>query len=276
MSQAVKLCAKMAAKVSEKLVKETKQSVKSTNGSASNGHAKKQPASKGVAKKKAAASNGIAKKDIADSYNKVKMHDGQQYTGMAIGRSHKWYYDKGEWKERKVTPDRWELTYSVTKRRAGKAPEGSGVPVGTGYHWFILSHQFVEKLNANDYSTTMVGLKFKLAHKRADKDKWSASDKAQRKKLIEILKGLVVELEEEPKKTTLVPIELDFKGRHYEGEAIPVISSCDDGVCRELDVSLNKKHIGVIRCTKNGWKLTELKNQKLVNAIGQQIFSWYA
>jgi hypothetical protein len=263
------------ARVSAKLKKEVEERVGPTKGSP-DGHGKKKATTPKLKTRKKADPAIAAKKDITDSYNKVKMHDGQQYTGMAIGRSHKWYYDKGEWKERKVTPDRWELTYSVTKRRAGKAPEGSGVPVGTGYHWFILSHQYVEKLNANDYSTTMVGLKFKLAHKRADKDKWSASDKAQRKKLIDILRGLVKELEDEPEKTTVVPLHLDFKGKHFDGEAIPVISSCNDGVCKELDVSLNKKHIGVIRCTKNGWRMNELKSQAMVNAIGQQIFSWYA
>ena len=36
------------------------------------------------------------KKDISDSYNQYKFFEGQQYTGMKIGRSHKWYYDKGE------------------------------------------------------------------------------------------------------------------------------------------------------------------------------------
>jgi hypothetical protein len=46
---------------------------------------------------------------------------------MKVGRSHKWYYDKGEWKEKKITPDKWEFTYAVNKRRAGHAPEGSGV-----------------------------------------------------------------------------------------------------------------------------------------------------
>lgn len=217
----------------------------------------------------------VAEKDVAESYNKVKQYNGQQYTGMAIGRSHKWYYDKGEWKERKVTPERWELTYSVTKRRAGHAPEGSGVPVGSAYHWFILSHQFVEKLNADDYSTTMVGMKFKLAHKRADKGKWNVSDTTQRKNLIKILKGFITELEQEPEKTVSVPIELDFKGKHYKGEGIPVISSCENGVCKELDITLNKKHLGVIRCTRNGWRMNELKSQAMVNAIGDQIFHWY-
>ena len=71
--------------------------------------------------------------NIAKTYNELKTFKGKQYTGMKVGRSHKWYYDKGEWKEKKVTPDKWEFSYSVTKRRAGHAPEGSGVPVGTEY-----------------------------------------------------------------------------------------------------------------------------------------------
>lgn len=43
---------------------------------------------------------------IAASYNQFKEFGGKQYTGMQVGRSHKWYYDKGEWKETKITPDR--------------------------------------------------------------------------------------------------------------------------------------------------------------------------
>src|SRR5678809_1813704 len=105
---------------------------------------------------------------------------------MRVGRSHKWHYDKEEWKEKKVTPDLWEISYTVTKRRAGKAPEGSGVPVGTQYHWYVIAHQIVSKLNANDYSTSLTGLKFKLGHKRADKETWSSSQKAQRKKAVQV------------------------------------------------------------------------------------------
>lgn len=138
------------------------------------------------------------KKDYSVSYNKYKTFGGKQYTGMKIGRSHKWYYDQGIWKEKKITPDQWEIEFKVTKRRAGKAPEGSGAPVGTEYNWYILAHQHVKKLNANTYSTEMTGQKFKLAHKRFDKEKWSSSDKAQRKKLIKILQQFIEELEKEP------------------------------------------------------------------------------
>lgn len=116
---------------------------------------------------------------------------------MKIGRSHKWYYDKGEWKEKKISPDDWEFNYGVTKRRAGKAPEGSGAPVGTEYHWYILAHQHVRKINANDYTTAMSGLKVKIAHKRADTEKWNISDKAQRKRLFKVLQNMIEKLQEE-------------------------------------------------------------------------------
>jgi hypothetical protein len=146
-----------------------------------------------------------AEKDIAATYNEFKDFEGKRYTGMKIGRSHKWYYDQGEWKEKKITPDKWQFTYAVTKRRAGKAPEGSGVPVGTGYHWYILAHQNVTKLNANDYTTSMTGLKFKIAHKRAGTDKWSASDAAQRRRLIKLLQEVIHDLQQEPEQEAPAP-----------------------------------------------------------------------
>src|SRR5688572_861628 len=136
-------------------------------------------------------------RDNAETYNRFKEFEGRRYTGMKIGRGHKWHYDQGVWSEKKITPDEWQVNYAVTKRRAGKAPEGSGVPVGTQYHWYILAHQVVSKLNANDYSTSMTGLKFKLAHKRADKETWSASTKAQRRKTVQILRQVADELERE-------------------------------------------------------------------------------
>ena len=140
--------------------------------------------------------NGV-KKDISKSYNQFKEFEGKKYTGMKVSRTHKWYYAKGEWKEKKLTPDKWQFSYNVTKRRAGNAPEGSGVPVGTEYHWYILANQNVKKLDANEYSTSMIGLKYKLAHKRAERNNWSSSDKAQRKRLIEILQGLIEDIKME-------------------------------------------------------------------------------
>lgn len=147
------------------------------------------------------------------TYDEFKSFQGKRYTGMKVGRRHKWYYDAGEWKEQKLTPDRWQFTYAVTKRRAGKAPEGSGVPVGTEYHWYIVAHQNVCKLDANNYSTAMTGIKFKVAHKRADKDTWSATEHTQKKHVLELLKEMVAELEKEvgPLKKVKAPTRLNAR-----------------------------------------------------------------
>jgi hypothetical protein len=134
-------------------------------------------------------------------YDEVKQFNGKRYTGMKVGRGHTWRYDAGEWKERKVTPDRWEFRYAVPKRRAGRAPEGSGAPVGTAYHWYIVADQVVTKLDANSYMTEMVGYKLKIGHRRADKSSWNASDRAQRKQLVKQLRELIAELESAPDET---------------------------------------------------------------------------
>src|SRR5437588_10126233 len=64
----------------------------------------------GAKRRSTKQSTNEAKSALAVSYNEFKEHEGQRYTGMKIGRSHKWYYDKGEWKEKKITQDqasRW-------------------------------------------------------------------------------------------------------------------------------------------------------------------------
>lgn len=210
-----------------------------------------------------------AKKDLSRTYNEFKQFEGKQYTGMQIGRSHHWAYNQGDWKETKITPDLWEISYAVTKRRKGHAPEGSGVPVGTEYHWYILAHQNVRKLNANDYTTSMTGLKFKLAHKRADKDKWNRTGPTQRKHLVKFLKDIIAQLEEDP-----VPIEFELNGKTYKGEGIPISETCQDDVCYQLAITLNDENLGILRCAKSGWKLDGVE-QDLVDAIGHQIFLYY-
>ena len=98
---------------------------------------------------------------------------------------------------KKITPDLWQVSYAVTKRRAGRAPEGSGVPVGTEYHWYILAHQNTTKRTANDYTTSLTGLKFKIAHKRAGSEKWSATPRTQRKPMIMFLRSILADLEKQ-------------------------------------------------------------------------------
>ncbi|MBS1528460.1 MAG: hypothetical protein JST19_22625 [Bacteroidetes bacterium] len=190
---------------------------------------------------------------------------------MQIGRGHHWHYDQGDWKETKITPDLWEISYAVTKRRVGHAPENSGVPVATEYQWYIVSHQHVKKLNANDYSTEMTGLKFKVAHKRADKEKWSAKAPTQRKHLIQFFKDLIAQLEKDP-----IPLDFEYEGTRYTGEGIPISETCDTeaGICYEVDITLNDQNIGIIRCMKSGWKMDRVE-QGLVDAIGNEIFLYF-
>ena len=114
-------------------------------------------------------------------YNALKSFNGQVYSGMAVGGSHTWKYDEGTWKETKEEPDLWRIDYRTNKRRAKRAPEGSGAPVGTEYHWLIVGHQVcagfflsgvekissgiaysgqhVKKVDANTYETYLTGSK---------------------------------------------------------------------------------------------------------------------
>ena len=61
------------------------------------------------------------REDVAATYDEFKEFEGRKYTGMKIGRGHKWHYDQGTWTETKITPEEWKVEYNVTKRRAGKA-----------------------------------------------------------------------------------------------------------------------------------------------------------
>ena len=229
-------------------------------------------ATKTVAKKKKVSNENedtAGKKDLSAGYNAYKKYGGHQYTGMQIGRSHHWHYDQGDWKETKITPDLWEISYAVTKRRVGHAPENSGVPVGTEYQWYIISHQHVKKLNANDYSTEMTGLKFKLAHKRADKKSWSTKAVTQRKHLVEFLKEIIDQLESAP-----IPIEFEFNGILYKGEGLPITQTCSEDVCYEIDITLNDESLGILKHYKSGWKMDRVE-PKLAKAIGAEIEEYF-
>lgn len=203
-------------------------------------------------------------------YDALKTFQGKQYKGMKIGRSHSWNYE-GEWKETKITPDLWEISFEAVKKRKGKAPQGSGVPVETEYHWYILAHQNAKKLNANDYDTNMKGIKVKLAHKSAKKNKWSISPQAQRKRLLALLEDYISQLEKRP-----VPLEIQYKDRTLKGEATPVPQTCEEEHCFELEVLLDEQNLGIIHLTDKGWKMKHVADKKMVDAIGTDIENFYA
>jgi hypothetical protein len=168
-------------------------------------------------------SRNEAKSDPEVSYNDFKEFEGQRYTGMKIGRSHKWNYDRGVWREKKITPDLWQVSYAVTKRRAGRAPEGSGVPVGTEYHWYILAHQNTTKQSANDYTTSLTGLKFKIAHKRAGSEKWNATLRTQRKRMIKFLESVIADLERSGASDVIEARERPTSAEGRKGRSAPAV-----------------------------------------------------
>jgi hypothetical protein len=55
----------------------------------------------------------------------------------------------------------------------------------------------VRKLDANSYTTSMTGLKYKLAHKRVGIKRWSLAENAQREQLIQILEEYIAQLKRE-------------------------------------------------------------------------------
>ena len=78
----------------------------------------------------------------------------------------------------------------VAQREGAKRSGWVRVPVGTEYHWYILAHQRVRKIDADSYTTFMSGLKYKVAHKRPHWRKWSSEypeQPSERQRLTAIL-----------------------------------------------------------------------------------------
>ncbi len=134
------------------------------------------------------------------SFDDIKTFNGKQYSGMRIGDSHVWDYNNAVWEETKITPDLWQIKFGAIKGRKVGAPEGSGVPLNTAYHWFIMADQRVVKINKDQYQTLMEGAKFKIGHHRPYWKNWSYAYPGQlsyRQRLIQILTGALERLEKD-------------------------------------------------------------------------------
>ena len=133
------------------------------------------------------------------AYDDSKQAGRRSYTGMRVGGVHHWEYPDGRWSERKVTPDRWAIHFTSTKRRKGRgAPAGSGAKVGAEYHWFILAHQRARKLDANSYATEMVGTKHLVAFRQPGWSRWSSQfrgHKSQKERLRALLQAALDSLD---------------------------------------------------------------------------------
>ena len=45
-------------------------------------------------------------------YNSLKTYNNKKYSGMRVGSSHHWNYNKGKWHETKEAPDRWSFKFN--------------------------------------------------------------------------------------------------------------------------------------------------------------------
>lgn len=145
------------------------------------------------------------------AFNDTKTFNGQRYSGMSVGASHLWNYPNGVWEEKKVTPDQWQIKFSSIKCRANPAPVGSGAPLGTGYHWYIMADQCVKKVGTDEYQTLMEGLKFKIGHRRPYWKNWSYTYPEQptyRQKLIDVLRRTLQQLEADESASVKVRLPL--------------------------------------------------------------------
>src|SRR5512136_2449558 len=107
------------------------------------------------------------------AYDDLKEFEGETYSGMTVGGRHVRDYTDAVWREVKAAPDRWDFTLTSVKRRAEPSPPGSGAPPLTEFHWYVLAHQWVRKIDGDSYRTFMSGAKYKLAHKRPHWRQWS-------------------------------------------------------------------------------------------------------
>ena len=83
-------------------------------------------------------------------------------------------------------------------------------------------------------------------------------------------KNVAAQLEKEP-----VPMKFTYRNVEYKGEGIPVPGTCINGVCYDLDIHLNGRHVGMLHRLKNNWKMDGVEDEKFVNMIGDIVMLWY-
>lgn len=73
------------------------------------------------------------------------------------------------------------------------------------------------------------------------------------------------------------PVEFDFDGIHYSGEAVPLGRENAEGMPQKFNILLNKKIYFHVEYTPEGWKALEegILPQYLAEAVGNFIFDYY-
>jgi hypothetical protein len=70
-------------------------------------------------------------------------------------------------------------------------------------------------------------------------------------------------------------LSLNYKGKHIEGEALPLNKPEVQGIPLVHHLIIDGKDFGMIRCTKENWSADKIKDPELVKTIGDYIHAWY-
>ena len=68
--------------------------------------------------------------------------------------------------------------------------------------------------------------------------------------------------------TTTIPIEFDFNGKHYDGQAIPSTQSYEDGSAKSFQVTLNNDFFGSLSIDHGKWIAGNGADPELVASVG--------
>lgn len=151
------------------------------------------------------------------SRKKVQAHpltefEGEPYNGLRATQT--WAMGKGKWEEQRTGAQSWEILFETIAVKPLKT--GTGMPIGSEHHSYVLAHQKLVKTRNNTYQVRIEGLKFKLAHKETG-EKWSANANVRRHNLIKILKQALHDLEmghgQAPSETKRAPLSTDVPGQ---------------------------------------------------------------
>lgn len=70
-------------------------------------------------------------------------------------------------------------------------------------------------------------------------------------------------------------LSINYKGRHIEGDAVPLKDHKAQGVPLEHQLIIDGKDFGKISCTKENWSADKINDPELVKTIGNYIHAWY-
>jgi hypothetical protein len=68
--------------------------------------------------------------NISTAYNDYKEFEGRKYTGMRVGGVHHWYYENGEWKEKKKHQTNGNSLMQLIRKEHGMLQRAQGLQLG--------------------------------------------------------------------------------------------------------------------------------------------------